>query len=199
MMAGVTERPRTEADSEWTRGSFAVPPSAGTAPDGEWRTGYRYLAHLTRRDGVPVVDGVLITGPEINAAALRALKGLTSSVAILRDRPERAWRALRPIDDAYAALLAAWEDFNATAAASSDAENAPARTPLTRPDGTDPEGFSRRVAEAYLEAVARKDRAPAKTLAAEVGDVPVTTVHRWIRDARRSGFLGPAMRGRAAG
>lgn len=66
---------------------------------------------------------------------------------------------------------------------------------LTRPDGTDPVGFSRRVAEAYNEAI-RQTPAPATILAAEAG-VPVTTVHRWIREARQRGFLPPARKGRA--
>jgi hypothetical protein len=70
------------------------------------------------------------------------------------------------------------------------------REPLKRPDGTDPEGFSRLVARAYNEAVASKSKAPAVDLAAEAG-VPVTTVHRWIADARRRTLLPPARQGRA--
>lgn len=69
------------------------------------------------------------------------------------------------------------------------------RKPLTRPDGTDPEGFSQRVAAAYREAI-ETTGAPAPLLAAEA-DVPVVTVHRWIADARRRGFLPPARQGRA--
>jgi transposase-like protein len=67
------------------------------------------------------------------------------------------------------------------------------RAPLTRPDGTDPEGFSRRVAEAYNEAV-QATPAPAPALAEEAG-VPVVTVHRWIADARRRGALPPGRKG----
>lgn len=71
------------------------------------------------------------------------------------------------------------------------------RVPLQRPTGSDPEGFYRQVANAYsalirLEGTAR----PAKVLAAEAG-VPVATVHRWIHEARRRGFLPPARQGRA--
>lgn len=195
----MSEQRRTKADSSWTQGWFAVPPAASAGPDAEWRKGYRYWAHLTRHDGAPVVDGIFLIGPEINAAALRALKGLNSDVAISRDRPEGAWRAHRPIDDAYEAFLEACLHFETTAAAGSSIESEPPSRPrLVRPNGTDPRGFSRRVAEAYTEAVRRKDRAPAKALAAEAG-VPVTTVHRWIRDARRAGFLGPAIKRGAAG
>lgn len=37
---------------------------------------------------------------------------------------------------------------------------------------------------------------PAKMIAEQAG-VPVTTVHRWVREARRRGFLGPARKGAA--
>lgn len=63
--------------------------------------------------------------------------------------------------------------------------------PLARPDGTDPDGFSRRVAEAYDRLVSTGCRKPAVWIAAEA-DVPVTTAHRWIANARQRGHLGPA-------
>jgi len=66
---------------------------------------------------------------------------------------------------------------------------------LSRPDGSDPDAFYRGVAEAYNAAVARTDK-PAKLLANQA-DVPVPTVHRWIAEARRRGFLPPARRGKA--
>ncbi len=71
----------------------------------------------------------------------------------------------------------------------------PERTPLRRPTGMSPDEFYPLVAEAYAE-YAQRTRAPAKEIAAEA-DVPVTTAHRWIREARRRGFLPPARRGRA--
>lgn len=66
---------------------------------------------------------------------------------------------------------------------------------LRRPDGSDPETFYRAVAAAYGD-YAYESRAPARALAAEA-DVPVTTVHRWVREARRRGFLPPGRKGRA--
>lgn len=69
------------------------------------------------------------------------------------------------------------------------------RKPLRRPDGTNPERFYQQVAAAYSEAVLATSK-PAKVLAEEAG-VPVGTVHRWIREARRRGYLPPARRGRA--
>jgi hypothetical protein len=69
-----------------------------------------------------------------------------------------------------------------------------ARGVLRRPDGSDPEGFYRTVAAAYGQ-YAEESHAPAKLIAEEAG-VPVTTVHRWVREARRRGFLPPGRKGR---
>lgn len=66
---------------------------------------------------------------------------------------------------------------------------------LARPDGTDPHGFYRLLAEHYRSAVATTPK-PAVRLAHAAG-VPVPTVHRWIAEARRRGFLPPARKGRA--
>lgn len=71
----------------------------------------------------------------------------------------------------------------------------PDRPRLTRPDGASPEEFYPRVAAAYSQ-YALLTTAPAKEMAAEAG-VPITTAHRWIREARRRGFLPPARKGKA--
>lgn len=72
---------------------------------------------------------------------------------------------------------------------------APVVPALSRPGGADPETFYRQVAQAYNAAVVTT-RGPAKLIADQAG-VPVTTVHRWIREARRRGYLPPARKGRA--
>ncbi|MGH3769599.1 MAG: hypothetical protein ACRDTX_31380 [Pseudonocardiaceae bacterium] len=74
-------------------------------------------------------------------------------------------------------------------------DQAKRRARLTRPSGQDPENFYRLVAHVYRDHAA-STRAPAKELAAEAG-VPVTTAHRWIREARRRGFLPAAGKGKA--
>jgi hypothetical protein len=56
--------------------------------------------------------------------------------------------------------------------------------------GRYPDGFYDDVAAAYQRAVRRR-KAPAQTIA-QANGVPVTTVHRWIREARRRGSLPPA-------
>lgn len=196
-------------------------------PDTSTPLKYTYVARVRRGDGPPVVDALVITGPDINAATLRAL-GLRETIALASQGPERAWQKKSPMDDALDAMLGSWPELDPSLTAEQraavdalwirhggavglDDEEAkaayiaekkdvlaalrPPRPPLTRPDGTDPEGFSRRVAQAYKEAVV-DTRTPAKALADEAG-VPVTTVHRWIRDARRLGLLPPARKGRA--
>jgi hypothetical protein len=70
----------------------------------------------------------------------------------------------------------------------------PQREPLTRPTGRDTDEFYRRVAAAYTETI-RRTRSVAPELAAEA-NVPVRTVHGWIREARRRGFLPPGKQGR---
>lgn len=100
------------------------------------------------------------------------------------------------IDPDVMAPLAAAAQQALMAARSDTAEAVPSGRPrLVRPDGTDPDGFYRAVADAYREAVAQS-RAVAPALADEAG-VPIPTVHRWIGEARRRGFLPPARKGRA--
>jgi hypothetical protein len=69
------------------------------------------------------------------------------------------------------------------------------RTALTRPDGSDPDGFAGRVAEAYREYV-MQTRSPAVKIAEEAG-VPVGTARGWIREARRRGKLPQGRKGKA--
>jgi hypothetical protein len=67
--------------------------------------------------------------------------------------------------------------------------------PLGRPDGSDPDAFYRRVADHYHWHASGSSRPVADM--AEAAKVPVTTVHRWVREARRRGFLPPGSRGKA--
>jgi hypothetical protein len=57
-----------------------------------------------------------------------------------------------------------------------------------------PDVFYRDVAHTYLE-LAQESARPASELA-EANDVPVTTAHRWIKEARRRGFLPPGRPGK---
>lgn len=55
--------------------------------------------------------------------------------------------------------------------------------------------FYRQVARTYSE-VAQATARPAPVIA-EASSVPVSTVHRWIKEARRRGFLSPGRSGKA--
>jgi hypothetical protein len=65
---------------------------------------------------------------------------------------------------------------------------------LKIPPGAKPDSFYSQVAKVYGQ-LARGSNRPAAELA-EVNDVPVTTVHRWVKEARRRGFLPPGQKGR---
>lgn len=69
------------------------------------------------------------------------------------------------------------------------------RPRLTRPDGTDPDGFYTVVADAYREYATRM-RNPAIEIAGEAG-VPVATARTWVREARRRGKLPEGRKGKA--
>jgi hypothetical protein len=69
------------------------------------------------------------------------------------------------------------------------------RPRLTRPDGTDPDGFAARVAAAYCE-YAQQTYAPAAAIAKEAG-IPIATARSWIREARRRGKLPQGRKGKA--
>src|SRR5512132_1118934 len=62
------------------------------------------------------------------------------------------------------------------------------------PPGTKPDWFYQRLAVIYSSLAQRSNR-PAVVLA-ERNEVPVTTVHRWVKEARRRGFLPPGQKGR---
>ncbi len=58
-----------------------------------------------------------------------------------------------------------------------------------------PDAFYERVARVYAQ-VAAEERRPAASIA-EASDVPVTTVHRWVKECRARGLLPPGRVGKA--
>ncbi|MEV4170245.1 hypothetical protein [Nonomuraea sp. NPDC049709] len=56
-----------------------------------------------------------------------------------------------------------------------------------------PDDFYREIADTYHE-LAQVSARPAAELA-ELRDVPITTAHRWVKEARRRGFLPPGRPG----
>jgi uncharacterized protein YggE len=66
---------------------------------------------------------------------------------------------------------------------------------ISRLTRSNPDAFYQQVAEAYRDAV--QDTRKVAVVLAEEAQVPVGTVHRWILEARRRGFLPSARQGRA--
>jgi hypothetical protein len=59
------------------------------------------------------------------------------------------------------------------------------------PVGERDDSFYRRLAESYAQAVKMERRHPARLLA-EASGVSIRTMSRWLAEARRRGFMGPA-------
>lgn len=175
--------------------SIAAPPGGGT--------------HMRLRDadGRVVVDAVYVHGPEITATVLQAvpvshlelIANLMPGINLFDLTAVMQFGTEYPLtEESPAAGEPSLADLRAMA------PGAPARfaliepvkrSQLKRPDGTDPAGFSERVAAAYRE-YAMQTRAPAIKIAEEAG-VPVATVRSWIREARRRGKLPPGRKGKA--
>ena len=164
--------------------------------------------HLTQRDdGPPVVDSVYVHGPEITASVMQSIPvshlavtatfadslstlltylkygGLHYPVTAEIEGDEPSLATLRQLADGAPATLRLIEQIKQQ------------RAKLTRPDGSDPDGFAERVAAAYREYV-METRSPALKIAKEAG-VPVGTARGWIKEARRRGKLPQGHKGRA--
>lgn len=141
-----------------------------------------------------VDEGEAITSSRLRTLPLGRIESAVNSGAYLRrdvmetiDYPE---------DDALPDLLEQVDRFHQglsdPSPANDDAELA--ERPLRRPGDTDSYAYYEEVATQYRLRAARS-RKPAALLAEEAG-VPVGTVHRWVRDARRLGFLPSGVRGK---
>lgn len=174
----------------------------------------RVLAKFEEREGRGVLTTLILTGGRLDSSMLRSVPMGRIESAVnhpkygfaggsappldpdversLADRGHLFPAEFRAIDKALRSFL---EKQPAAVPGVQVAYKGTPREPLSRPDGTDPDSFYRQVAAAYNSAV-MEGPAPAKVLAEEAG-VPVTTVHRWIREARTRGHLPPARKGRA--
>ncbi len=158
-------------------------------------------------EGRMVITGLYLHAPEVTPEMLRAVS-ISRLEALLNAGPRvepgqpvagLTWQVIADFTQSVSADTPDPSLAELRGRAREQARHAqpkePDRPRLTRPDGTAPEEFYPRVAAAYSE-YAPRTRAPAKEMAAEAG-VPITTAHRWIREARRRGFLTPARKGKA--
>lgn len=154
----------------------------------------RVLLRITQRQGRWVITDLLMSGEQVDAGTLRALP-LSRIEAALNSPGALADPIADGSADPSEKLSAFLTAVLPVAGLGEHRQVRAPRAPLSRPDGSDPDTFYGRVAEAYAAAVVETS-APAKAIALEAG-VPVPTAHRWIFEARRRGFLCPARKGRA--
>jgi len=137
---------------------------------------------------------------------LSAVEGYIQWPQVQRALTQECATAAPPLDaleDYFAATADAPENPADQFLISSDsyAGDASMRGPATHlpvikpPDGRITDDFLRDVAEVYRHFAATK-KAPAPAIA-ELAEVPVRTVHRWVYEARKRGILPPARAGRA--
>lgn len=152
--------------------------------------GPRVLVQVEHRGGRAHITGLALLGPTVGSTTLRSIplaqieSRLNHPDVLEFQEPSKA----QPVTKALGPLLK-------RTALGVQRIPRPQRGRLARPDGSDPDTFYKLVADAYNEAILNTS-SPAPLLAEEAG-VPVPTVHRWIAEARRRGFLPPARQGRA--
>lgn len=125
---------------------------------------------VEERGGRFVITDLRLQGDNITSATLRTL-------------PVGRWEAQA---NAYGGYLQRVR---------TDRSPADDRPPLTRPSGSEPDAFYQGVAAAYREYVVQTTAVGVRI--AEEAGVPVTTAHRWIREARRRGYLPAGKQGKA--
>lgn len=145
--------------------------------------GGRLVLTGLRIDGVPTADLLrAIPVGRIEAAANAQLAVVDTEIVVsdvprsIRERP-----TVPPVGASDG-----WEITDPSRAVTLDRSGARSRG---RPDG-----FYRQVAAAYLDLSQGSPR-PASDIARTHG-VPVTTAHRWVKEARRRGFLPPGRPGK---
>lgn len=148
-------------------------------------------------DGRWIVTEMYLHGDRITASDLRVVQpSRFEAQANMHDGVLERHRAEHQrVHDIPEPTLAELRAGFEAATAHFDRDASKPRKKLARPEGQRPERFYQAVADAYRDHL-RVTRAPAAAMAAEAG-VPVSTVHRWIREARKRGFLPAGEQGRA--
>jgi hypothetical protein len=185
-VANVSEEKRTQPAPRWT-----LPKREGSEDKtwdqlgDEWRAvdgvveGHRiYVKWTYIEDGSSHLSGLHIADVPITSDLLRAIQV---------GRLENAGRNL--------ADLAAEKLYSAIATGLPASEGGGLAPPLRREKGEDPEVFADRVAQ-YYRVFSGISSKPAKMISV-ASDVPLATVHGWIREARLRGKLPPGKRGKA--
>lgn len=166
-----------------------------------------YLRVTKGADGKPGVrDAVMIGGDPIRATSWRDipfdLAGLFASASSDASAPPALGVVGNQLEGPAAGDFSLSDSLEALFADSTSASTLVDRvgassgslTELKAPTAGLTDEFLDQLAAAYRELAAAK-RAPAPAIAEQTGR-PVGTVHRWIAEARKRGYLPPAQRGR---
>lgn len=193
MTRGVVRNPRTSLHTLTDLTGRKYRGGMSTGDDDGWQdwpppAGADALRLKWRRDesGRWVVAELCLSASWVTSGMLRAI-----SLPRLEAQRNEAQR-----NEAGAGLVAAAWEILAGDFPGYDVPAGAPRQRITRPDRANPEQqqqFYRRVAMAYRQYA--QTRPPAPAIAEEAG-VPVTTVHRWVREARHRGFLPPGRKGK---
>jgi hypothetical protein len=173
-------------DGDWYEWRQDEPPLAGTVlVRVDVGSGGRLVLTGLRIEGTPSAELLrAIPVGRIEAAAnaqLAAVEPARGTAAVVNTRP-------RPVAPPVAEDVG-WEMIEPALAVARAAPDGGARL-RGRPDV-----FYRQVADVYLTYAQASPR-PACDLADERG-VPVSTAHRWVKEARRRGFLPPGRPGKS--
>lgn len=163
-----------------------------TADDADDDTSFGVHVRVRRdEDGRLIITDVYVHSSEITNEILRSLSIPRMQASLSANKYVRVPASADEDEDYELTLHKLRQRTRGETRPSDDSERQ--REALQRPDGTGPEAFYELVSQAYLE-YAAESKAPARGIAEEA-QVPTTTAHRWVREARRRGYLPEGRKG----
>ena len=153
-------------------------------------------ASLADRAGRLVITDLVVKAERVTGRALALIP--LGRIEEIVNRAELAEGVRRSIetdgsDDDAGRTLADLQRSGEMSAGASRPRRSRRPGPLIVPAGRSyPDEFYERVAEAYAAHAALGSR-PAMAMA-ELNEVPASTVHRWVKEARRRGVMAPSSR-----
>jgi hypothetical protein len=180
----------SEVQAEWTSASLPIGRSGWLAFADADVPDWVYVRVQENEHGRLVITELYLARERVDTATLRALplgrlEALANASPFTEEIRAKLNDAPRPgVEPLSPEPRPRWQSRKFTS-----------RDPhLVVPKGTKPDQFYKEAAELYTE-LAATSRRPAAVLAERSG-VATATVHRWIAEARKRGFLLPAERGR---